>query len=173
MSIRAKQMAKKILAESNSKAPVDVEALAKTHGIPVEQQAYDDEVSGMLVVKDGKAIISINKKHSDNRKRFSIAHELGHYFLHKNLANVFVDKSIVFLRDKKASDGTQLQEIEANVFAAELLMPESDLRAKVKKNPLDLENPKDFKKLESIAKKFKVSSQALTIRLTRLGLVTA
>jgi Zn-dependent peptidase ImmA (M78 family) len=170
MSIRARQTAKKILDNLGKKLPVDVHAIAKSLKIPIEERNYEDEVSGMLVLKDRNAIISINKAHSENRKRFTIAHELGHYLLHKNSASVFIDKAPVFLRDKKSSDGTQLQEIEANRFAAELLMPEGLLREKILKKQLDIENVNAIGKL---AKQFKVSPQALTVRLTKLGYISA
>lgn len=174
MSSRAKQAAKKVLENFGNKLPIDVEKLATSSlGIPVERQIYDDDVSGMLVMKEGKAIISINKGHHKNRQRFSIAHELGHYFLHRNASDVFIDKSMVFLRDKSSSDGSQMQEIEANNFAAELLMPEEKLKEKIRKTPIHLDNEIDaVAKLNKLAKQFKVSTQALTIRLTRLGLIS-
>jgi Zn-dependent peptidase ImmA (M78 family) len=170
MSIRATQAAKKVLEDFNRKLPINVEAVAKSLKIPIEYQTYEDDISGMLVMKDGNAIISINKLHPEKRRRFSIAHEIGHYLLHGNSASVFIDKSPVFLRDKKSSEGTQIQEIEANRFAAELLMPEDILKGKIVKKNLDIDDEID---LEKLAKQFKVSTQALTVRLTRLGFISA
>lgn len=168
MSIRASQAARDLLQKSKGKTPVNVKALAKSLNIPVIEEVYKDDISGMLVIREENAIISVNKKHHKNRQRFSIAHELGHYLLHGSEANVFIDKTKVFLRDKKSSEGTQLQEIEANGFAAELLMPEALLKEKIIQKQLDLD---DEEAVESLAKQFKVSVQALTHRLIRLGII--
>jgi Zn-dependent peptidase ImmA (M78 family) len=122
----------------------------------------------MLVVKGEHAIIGVNEAHHLNRQRFTLAHELGHFLLHHSASSVFIDASPVFFRDETSSDGSKLQEIEANTFAAELLMPEELLRKFINNQPLDAFDERAVRRL---AAQFGVSAQALTIRLTRLGLI--
>src|SRR3954470_4270018 len=74
--------------------------------------------------KQGRYIIGINSSHPETRKRFTIAHEMGHLVLHQ-LDQVHVDKQfLVKLRDDISSQAIDPHEIEANAFAAALLMPE-------------------------------------------------
>ena len=95
-----------------------------------------------------------------------MAHELGHFLLHKDKSNVFLDEAPIFFRDERSSDGSEREEIEANAFAAALLMPEEILREIIRNKPLDAQDDVAVRRL---ATQFGVSIQALTIRLTRLG----
>jgi Zn-dependent peptidase ImmA (M78 family) len=133
----------------------------------VVQQDVEDSVSGMPVIKDDRSVIGVNQNHHPNRRRFTIGHELGHYVLHRKNAKVFVDASPVFFRDTTSSDGMQLQEIDANAFAAELLMPEDVVREYVGDQLVDVYDDATIRRL---AARFEVSVQAVTIRLIRLGL---
>lgn len=143
--------------------PIQVETIACEHGISVKHLPLDDELSGMSFVKDGTSIIVVNSSHHSNRQRFTIAHELGHHILHRSylVDNVHVDK--VIYRNHKSSDGVHLKEIEANAFAAELLMP----AAKVK--PYIGTDINDEARVAAVAKIFKVSTAAMTIRLNNLS----
>lgn len=170
--LRSKKTALKILAKYGYKIPIDVESIVESEGISIRQEELEDSVSGMLVIKDDRAVIGVNSAHHPNRRRFTIAHEFGHYLLHRHIAKVFFDESLVFFRDKEASEGKKLQEIEANTFAAELLMPESVLRERIIEQPLDAFDESDDSALRQLATEFEVSPQALTIRLTRLGLIS-
>ena len=78
------------------------------------------EVAGLLL-KEGKSwYIYTNNENSASRQRFTIAHELGHYYLNHISKEV---ESDVIWRDKVSSYGTDEKEKSANAFAAELLMP--------------------------------------------------
>lgn len=169
---RAKQTALKILKKYVYSIPVDVESIVGSEGILIRREELEDVVSGMLVIKNDRAVIGVNATHHPNRQRFTIAHEFGHYLLHRKLASVFFDESLVFFRDKEASEGRKHQEIEANTFAAELLMPESILKMRITEQPLDAFDESAESALIKLAADFQVSTQALTIRLTRLGLIT-
>jgi len=62
-----------------------------------------------------------NDPHPLVRQRFSIAHEIGHFILHQKQGQLFIDKTYkVFLRDQLSSSGENIQEIQANQFAAAL-----------------------------------------------------
>lgn len=163
---KAKREAQRLLGQFGRGLPVDVEAIARAHGLTVRAEPLEKSVSGMLVVKDGGGVIAVNETHHRNRQRFSIAHELGHYVLHRNSTQVFIDS--VFYRGDEAADGTHAQEIQANAFAAELLMPEQAVREMFQKNPVD---PHDEAAVKRVAARFEVSGHALTLRLVNLGLV--
>lgn len=164
----ARQLARDILAEGDYSVPVDVIDIAHKHGMTLRYQPLEASVSGVLVIKDGRPTIGINQTHHLNRQRFTIAHELGHYLLHRDTSSVFVDA--VYFRDEESSEGTKLQEIEANAFAAELLLPEVTLREQFGHQPIA---DADDALIRRLAARFEVSAQALTIRLTTLGLIAA
>jgi Zn-dependent peptidase ImmA (M78 family) len=160
--------AKEVLQKSKiSKPPVDVERLARLAGLRVVEEQLDSEISGMLYREGSRAVILVNQGDAPVRRRFSIAHELGHYYLHES-SSVFVDRRVRF-RDSNSSQGTNLEEIEANNFAAELLMPEpfvlqEAVRLRGRRFPF---NDEDL--IEELAKIFYVSRQAMEVRLANLG----
>jgi Zn-dependent peptidase ImmA (M78 family) len=79
---------------------------------------------------------------------------------------MFIDRgSIKYNRDAKSAEGTNNKEIEANRFAAELLMPRKFLEKDLANMALDVE---DESTINELAKKYKVSLQALAWRINRL-----
>src|SRR5262245_38098508 len=119
-------------------APVRVENLAKHLGADVRYTPAKETLSGFLLRDNGsgQAVIVVNKTHHENRRRFTIAHELGHLLLHSG-QDVFVEGCAesglkVSLRDENSSAGTDVEENEANLFAAELLMPAKFLHEDLK-----------------------------------------
>jgi Zn-dependent peptidase ImmA (M78 family) len=156
-----------LLEKHNIKSPpTPVEKLAKALGAQVRFAPFDDELSGMVHIKDGVVIIGVNSLHHPNRQRFTIAHELGHLELHRDMitANVHVDKGFpaALMRDSNSTTGTELIEIQANQFAAELLMPRKMIEAVLEGKQIDID---DEKPIEELAKKFRVSKQALEYRI--------
>jgi Zn-dependent peptidase ImmA (M78 family) len=150
--------------------PVPVEKVAKALGAQVRFSPFDDELSGMIHVKDGVPIIGVNSLHHPNRQRFTIAHELGHLALHRELitSQVHVDKGFPrLMRDANSAKGEERTEIEANQFAAELLMPKALVEKELAGRQFDIE---DDAPLEEIAKKFRVSKQALELRIRSIQL---
>ena len=128
----------------------------------------DEDLSGFLLrnPEDNSVILGVNSKHSQNRQRFTIGHELGHHFLHSS--SVHVDgRYQIMNRDAKSKEGTDTQEIEANLFAGELLVPEHMLRADIKNlGELDVE---DEVVVKNLAKRYRVSTQVIFRRLFSLG----
>jgi Zn-dependent peptidase ImmA (M78 family) len=110
--------------------------------------------------------IAVNPAHHINRQRFTIAHELGHYFLHEGLEEHVEENFRVAWRSADSSKAINWIEIEANRFAAELLMPtrflETDLNS--------LENI-DKRSVALLAIKYIVSPEAMKIRLSQLGIL--
>lgn len=147
-------------------APVLVERIVKSRGIVLQYAPLEEDLSGMAFIRDGVGIIGVNALHHPNRQRFSIAHELAHHELHADEIRdeVHVDKTFrVLMRDDVAAQGVDPLEIEANAFAAELLMPLAILQEVVDPAGLDLD---DDARIEALARKFRVSTSALRFRLT-------
>ena len=136
---------------------VDLKKIANEWNIRIKKVSLDEGVSGLLELdEEGGWNIKVNEKHSPNRQRFTIAHELAHFFLHRHQKGNFHDKDSVFFR----SDHRDPMEYAANDFAAELLMPETAVTQYFWQG-LDT---------YQLAKLFEVSPLALRIRLSKLGL---
>ena len=131
----------------------------------------DQSISGaiLFIITENRFRIIVNKNKPATRQNFTIAHEIGHYFLHKDKIksneNLLVDgensldgASALFRLD--AAETTKL-ETEANNFAAALIMPTK----LVQDAWLTLKN------IEECARIFNVSVSAMSIRLERLKLI--
>lgn len=162
--------AKKVLDEFNVKrAPVPIERIIKAKGIVLEYAPLEEELSGMAYIQGDISIIGLNALHHPNRQRFSAAHELAHHILHNEeiRKSVHVDKGLRILRrDTVSSEGTDPMEIEANAFAAELLMPRNFLMDAINLEGMDIE---DDASVEKLARKFRVSASAMRYRLAALA----
>ena len=132
----------------------------------------DDTVSGVILYDDTDKMfnILINTAKHPHRQHFTLGHELGHYFLHQELLKEekglidgenSVDNTNILYRLDDPGEKTRI-ETEANHFAAGLLMPE-DLVREAWDATADIEES---------AKIFNVSTIAMSIRLTELGLVS-
>lgn len=117
------------------------------------------DVSGALVKKNGEdPSILLNADDSRNRKRFTCAHELGHYI--RRAAEPEQPYEYVDYRDQRSSTGTDEEERYANSFAASLLMPETAVRA------LHAQGMATIR----MAQIFGVSPEAMQYRLDNLNL---
>lgn len=144
--------------------PVPVSKLAVLAGATIRSGPLPMDLSGFLVRREKSIILGVNSLHSRQRQRFTVAHEIGHLLLHPD--NDHLDRGISFyFRDDRSSQAEVREEIEANQFAADLLMPKSMIDAFVVKH-VDL---MDDQVLAALASTFEVSTQALTFRLTNLG----
>ena len=167
-----RSLVQKLLAEQRVRsAPIDVSEIAKAMGVEVQETPAEDDLSGFLY-RDRKrklAVIGVNADHHPNRRNFTTAHELGHYLLH-DFDDVHVDRHFkVWLRSEASSQGTDIEEKEANLFAAELLMPADFLAHDVEEiGTIDL---LDEEVLKELASKYGVSTQAMTFRLAYLGYI--
>jgi Zn-dependent peptidase ImmA (M78 family) len=150
-----------------SELPVDVEQLAIYCGAEVRYEPFSGELSGMLRrQRNGKHVIGVNATHTSARQRFTIAHELGHLQLHKD-EEFHVDESApIRFRSEISSQAIDSDEIEANQFAAELLMPSAFLEEAIENIPPGTEPEEAVAHLADV---FGVSVQAMTIRLSSSG----
>ena len=143
---------------------IDVLKISKSLNVDVQQERMDDEISGLFVMKDGNPYIRYNDSQDPKRQKFTIAHELGHFILHKETP-LFVDKKNekIMYRNSESTTGEIRKEREANAFAASLLMPAPFIKDEWQKIPF-YEEP-----IEYLANIFNVSEQAMSFRLANLG----
>lgn len=156
-----------------SEAPVPIDLIARQEGLRIVASAFNGDVSGALVRTTGAAGIAVNANQSSTRKRFTIAHELAHYLLDHRPDEDHLDWEFTVLRrDQKSAEGTDTREIEANTFAANLLMPREflvrDLRRFLNRNGV-LELGESDRM--TLARRYRVSDMAMSFRLAGLGLI--
>ena len=131
----------------------------------------DEGKSGFIKREGDSYTIHVNVAHALTRQRFTIAHELGHYCLdHMQNKRLIVDDETVgavlhrsggaYSDIANPSDET-VMEIEANRFAAALLMPKQLVERYWAYSP----------DIRFLASNFKVSEQAMRVRLQVLGLI--
>lgn len=157
-----------ILERAGVREPaVDPERIARALGIRVRRSNLGENCSGVLVRRSGSAVIGVHWSHHPNRQRFSIAHELGHFELHQG--GTYIDRDVVArFRDEQSGAGTEEEEIDANLFAAALLMPSDWVTRAFERSPF---NFGDDSGLDDLAKRFGVSTQAMSYRLANLELL--
>jgi Zn-dependent peptidase ImmA (M78 family) len=145
--------------------PIDLVLLAQRDGIRVNNARFsDDNIVGMIVKRRDDVSILVNSADPPFRKRFTIAHELGHLYLHLMGDGEYVDQETNLFRQKTGDDRAttpdRRREIQANMFAASLLMPEDEVRRYWQER----------RSIEGLARVFNVSAEAMGYRLDSLGL---
>ncbi len=163
----ARKKAQELLArERITVAPVPVEQLATSLGASIRYEPFAGELSGLVHRSDDGTVIGVNSMHASTRRRFTIAHEIGHLLLHKN-EDLHIDERFpIGFRNETSSQASDPAEIEANQFAAELLMPSNLLTNDLK--ALSRETDPEAAVAE-LAARYEVSEQAMAIRLSTLG----
>ena len=144
------------------KVPVNIVKLANNYGIDVYEAELDNKISGAIRynVDNDKFEILVNKNNAEVRQRFTIAHELGHYFLHESIlksSDVHIDT--LYRTSLETDTTTKEQEKEVDYFAGALLM-----------NKMAIQKLIDNYSIEEMAEIFEVSSSAMTVRLNILEL---
>lgn len=160
----ATKQAKKILAKySKLDEPTDLIKIADKLNIEIVPFPFsDDGISGVFFKKNKRLFLGVKEDDHEHRKRFTIAHEIGHYILHAEDI-LHYDKQEAYPEEvfyRASGSLPTSDEREANFFAAELLMPEESVAKCIDKGMDTVENLASF---------FNVSNQAMTIRLSYLG----
>lgn len=132
--------------------------LAKENNIEIYEKELDD-ISGALRKENDRWVIYVNRSDSKQRQLFTIAHELGHYFLHKNEKDEFIDSPFIH-RDE--TNKYAEMEVEANEFAANLIMPEQIID-----DLIDIQHYSNDE-VRRLSKVFGVSLIAMEVRLKNL-----
>jgi Zn-dependent peptidase ImmA (M78 family) len=146
-----------IVGDFMTSAPVDVVGLAKALGLAVSYRPFPDNISGEIVCeRSGVCQIRVNSLHPSTRQRFTIAHEIAHYVLHRNLIGDGIVDSGLY-----RSRLTDAVERQANRYAAEILMPWRLVVDKISAGCTDA---------TSMARAFGVSTAVSEIRLKEFAI---
>ena len=145
-----------ILGKRAPQTAVDIRRLCKQLDVQLEERKIDDDGACRFRTSEPySAIIEVSKQAAETRKRFTIAHELGHLLLHPETRDGW-------RRDSFSSSGTNQEEREANGFAADLLVPFADLRAWLNLLRVETRVPVVVAKM---AETYEISDAAARIRL--------
>ncbi|WP_176592101.1 ImmA/IrrE family metallo-endopeptidase [Sphingobium sp. EM0848] len=137
-------------------APVDLAGLAKSFGLKVKGATLAPGISGEIRPDGESYIIRVNRHDAPARQRFTVAHEIAHFLLHRDQIGNGITDDVLY-----RSGLSSRMEAEANRLAADIIMPEN-LVERVKSNSESL-NIEDI--LEHLSKRFGVSEAAMKIRL--------
>lgn len=141
-------------------APVDVVGLATALGVRIRGSFLPSDISGMIERDGNGYAITVNANDPKNRQRFTIAHELGHFMLHRELiGDGIADDRAYRSTDSGRYRNTAIgprEETEANGFAANVLMP-YELIETLKRTGIT--------SVDDLASRLGVSRHAMSIRL--------
>lgn len=142
----------------------DLNAIAYDLNISIIYHDFSNDISGVFIRDKNNNYIGINEHDTPARQRFTIAHEIGHHMLHStdtlHYDNIPLDVPPVVLY--RSNNNSNYNEVEANAFAAELLMPD-DVIEKVIQLGVEV--------IDELANIFKVSPDAMRYRLINLGYI--
>jgi len=155
------ELADAVAAEHCPGAPVDPEVMARAKRITTSFGEYGDSFDGMLEHRAGRFHIFCNLdrvgRADSPRGRFTLAHELGHYYIDKH-RNALAAGRAPAHRSRCDYESQNLAEQEADHFAANLLLPPSLFAAKARAAAVGLEG------IISLARQFGTSLTATAIR---------
>ena len=167
--------------EINDQIPVNIVEKIKEQNIELNELCYDlhDEVLGEIKKENGKYKINIQGYDFNYRRRFTMAHELGHYKLHKDLLDdEGLDDGLsyetMYRKNAKISSN---QETQANKYAIDMLVPKELIISIVKEFNKIKEIPgiidengeaNNLNLIEYLSNRFEVSKIALGFRLNQL-----
>ncbi len=127
---------------------------------PQERQLEGCDARLLINLQEGTGFATINANIPEpGRKRFALAHEIGHFSLHRNINRHWKCTEFDFLKWYQSSEA----EPEANAFAAQLLMPE-DIFRKISQG-----KPPGFNSVQQIADEFNTTLTAAAIRYVEIG----
>ena len=149
---------KEICLKFTSESPVKIATLARELGVDVFVSTMSPGISGEIKRNSDtdRFEIRVNRHENKRRQRFTIAHEVAHYLLHRDVIGDGIQDDILY-----RSSLSDLREAEANKFAAELIMPKK-LVVAAKNARSDLNSSELISELSEL---FNVSPQAMSIRL--------
>ena len=153
----ARESARKLIKNTGqSTIPIDLQKICEELGFQyVEIATFPPGLSALCVEQEGVKYAVVNKGHHSPRKRFSLAHELGHWIFGHTRS--FPQSEVTIDHPPNPEDvkrNNKEEEAEANEFAGELLVPLSLLKESLKKT-------QDIAQLASM---YDVSKEVMTIR---------
>ncbi len=134
---------------------MDVNRAAAALGLKIQYEQMADEMSGYLERRGDTWYVGVNSLHSGVRQRFTVAHEIAHFVLHRGQQENFRD--LIFTRRSMERNS---MEREADTFAAQLLMPKESLVGDVRGGMTNV---------NELAARYQVSGLAMKYRLMNIG----
>jgi transcriptional regulator with XRE-family HTH domain len=154
-----------LLREAQVKGPpVPVEQIARLNGVRIRSMPFRGEIAGLAFRSQKDAIVGVNSMHPKAKRRFTIAHELGHLALHR-ADEIHLDRHTTAYRIDKRSDRGSVAENEANDFATELILPRRMLQNDLKETLADYDDPG---LVAYLASRYEVTSGIMAARLASL-----
>lgn len=149
-----------IVAKYQGTPPIDLDAIARDLGLTIFRINLGDEISGQIIRdprKGGKSgfAIYVNSSHHPNRQRFTLAHEISHFILHRDL----IENGVIDDTMYRSQELNSYYESQANRMAADILMPIRLVKTFMPRYP----------RVEDLARVFGVSKGAMEIRLKSIG----
>lgn len=147
-----------IIERHQAKLPVNIVGMARGMGATVYRaRGWPDYASGKIEVDEERGghdnlVIYVNAKHSLNRRRFTIAHEVAHIILHRDLIGDGITTDGLY----RSGLGTAAERA-ANRLAGNLLMPWQWIR--------ELTEDEGITSVSTLASRFQVSRDAMVIQL--------
>lgn len=139
--------------------PVKVGAIAKAFNIDVKKSTLAAGISGEIKETDNVVTIRINRHDVKERQRFTLAHEIAHFLLHRNKIGDGITDDILY-----RSGLSDAQEAQANRLAADIVMPWALIQRSLEAC-VDL---KPEQKIERLAQEAEISTTAIKIRLGKI-----
>lgn len=136
-------------------APVDVAEAARRLGLEIFESSLGEGISGAIMrdtSTESGFVIYVDDSESYVRQRFTAAHEIGHFVLHKDRIGAGIEDNFML----RSSGMSNFMEAEANRFAADLLMPFPLIEKMVAKG---------HRTVDDLARVLGVSTVAMSIRL--------
>lgn len=144
-----------VIERHQKELPVAVGAIAREFGIKVLKSTMPGSISGEIRETDGVVTIKVNRHDVKERQRFTIAHEIAHFLLHKDRLAGGIEDDVLYR--SRLSDEL---EREANRLAADIIMPAELINAAMQDNSkLKLDE-----RQKKVAEKAEVSLAAIKIR---------
>lgn len=148
---------KRLIEEHQIECPIKLGLLASHLGLTVKLATLPANISGEIKDTDGVIVIKINRHDAKSRQRYTLAHEIAHFLLHRHLLREGISDDVLY----RSSQSNQI-ESEANRLAADILMPQSYIEYSFN---LHFKGKKDAILYEQMAETLGVSTIALKYRI--------
>lgn len=152
--------AEKILIDLGVSAPehIDVEAIAFSLGAIVKYRPLNG-CAARIIGCDDRAIISVDPRCTEGRRRFSVGHEIGHWINDRGKGAHLCSQNLI----SESSPVGNLSEKRANEFSSDLILPEFLLKPRLAKRDVN------FKTVKEIKEEFKTSITATALKCVSLS----
>ncbi|MEZ8388253.1 ImmA/IrrE family metallo-endopeptidase [Vibrio splendidus] len=147
------------IAKQHSEYPVKLGAIAKDFDLIVKRATLTANISGQIKESEGVITIKVNKHDVKARQRYTLAHEIAHFLLHRHLLADGITDDVLY-----RSSLSNVIEREADRLAADIIMPMNHVKKLMEKHSIDKKGEHLY---EAIAEELGVSPIALKIRLDK------